>query len=273
LPVQEQPRERRTPAQGVAKTRNRAWLAVPALALAAAALWWGYSRFEEAPTYRSFSLARTAVGGLAWREGRLVIADSEDRLLLLYGVDGQRIETKESINASDLAGLAWADGSFWSTGRGRSAIFQHDHTPEHGVRRIYAAPNRLPAALAGDNENLWTADAQAAVVYRYLIGHSLSGVSLTPLNQYNLTGAPAAGLYAAEARLWVLDSHSRRLTRHSYDAGTLSAVDAVDLASRLPAGAAVKGLVAGGDFLWVLTAEPATLHRFALRGLSWQPGR
>ena len=139
------------------------------------------------------------------------------------------------------------------------------------MRRIYATPTRLPSALAGDIENLWAADAKAGVLYRYLIGHSLNGVSLTPLNQYNLAGATAAGLHAADGRLWVLDSQSRRLTRYNYDAGTLSAVDSADLGARLPTGAAVSGLVVGGDCLWVLTAEPAVLHRFALRELRWQP--
>ena len=268
------PKPARTTAPAAAATprswRAR-WLAGSVLVLAAA--WWGYGRFGEAPAYRSFSLARTAVRGLSWREGKLVVADADDRFLLLYDTQGRRLDSKETINAPDLEDLAWVDGAFWSTAQGRSAIFQHDQNLEHGVRRIYATPNRLPAALSGDNENLWAADAQAAVVYRYLIGHSLNGVSLTPLNQYNLTGAPAANLYAAEGRLWILDSPTRRLTRYSYDAGTLAAVDAADLGSRLPPGAAVKGLVVGGDFLWVLTAEPAVLHRFALRGLRWQSAR
>jgi hypothetical protein len=108
------------------------------------------------------------------------------------------------------------------------------------------------------------------VVYRYLIERSLNGTSLTPLNLYDLPGAAASGIYAANGLLWVLDSQSRRLTRYSYDTGSLSAVDTVDLGPRLPADVAVSGLAVGGDFLWVLTAQPAVLHRFALRGLRWQ---
>jgi hypothetical protein len=244
--------------------------ALALLASLAAALVWGLLNFADEPAYRAFSLSRTQVRGLAWREGKVVVADAEERFLLLYKEDGRRLDSKESIDSSDLSDLCWADGAFWSTKPGRRAIFQHDDPPEHGVRRIYATPGRLPAPLAGDNENLWAADAAAAVLYRYLIGHSLNGVSLTPLNQYNLPGGTAAGLHISEGRLWVLDAGSRRLTRYAYDAGTLSAQDSVELGLRLPSGATIHGMVAGGDYLWVLTSEPAVLHRFALKSLAWK---
>jgi hypothetical protein len=207
---------------------------------------------------------------LAWRDDKLAAVDADNQALIFFNAEGRKLGTAERFPNQAPAGLSWADGDFWSTEKGRSAISLHDQTPEHGVRRIYATPTRSPAALAGDNENLWVADAQAAVVYRYLLGHSLNGTSLTPLNQYNLTGAPAAGLHVADGKLWELDSQSRRLTRYSYDAATLSPEDSVDLGSRLPAKAAISGLAVGGDYLWILTAEPAVLHRFALRELRWQ---
>jgi hypothetical protein len=253
------------------KPPRRNWkLAALALAALAAGLGWSLLNFADEPAYRAFSLSRAEVRGLAWHEGQVVVADAAERFLLLYGDDGRRLDSEESINSEDLSDLCWADGTFWSTKPGRSAIFQHGEPPEHGVRRIYATPGRLPAALTGDNENLWAADAKAAVLYRYLIGHSLNGVSLTPLNQYNLPNGIAAGLHASQGLLWVLDAESRRLTRYGYDAGTLSARDSAELGARVPAGSVIHGLAAGGDYLWVLTAQPATLHRFALKSLAWQ---
>lgn len=263
---------KRPPAKGQVLPRRKLWPAALALAALAAALAWGYLRFAQEPGYRTFSLSQASASGLSWREGKIVAADAEERRLLVFAKDGRRLESQEGISADGLGDLSWADNAFWSTSAGRSAIFQHADPPDHPVRRIYATPNRKPSALAGDNENLWASDAQAAVVYRYLIGHSLNGVSLTPLNQYNLPGAPAASLHASDGLLWVLDG-TRRLTRYSYDAGTLSARDSVELGARLPAGAEVRGMTRGEDQLWILTARPTVLHRFALKSLPWQPAR
>ena len=243
------PPQKAVPAQKAAQQKilpgRKLWPAALALAALAAALAWGYLRFAQEPDYRAFSLSRTEVRGMAWREGRVVVADASNRFLLLFDSAGRRLDSKESLSAEELSDLCWADGTFWSTKPGRSAVFQHDDTQEHGVRRVYATPNRLPGPLAGDNENLWAADAKAAVLYRYLIGRSLNGVSLTPLNQYNLPGGAAEGLHVSEGLLWALDAETRRLTRYAYDAGTLSARDSVDLSARLPAGAAIHGMAAG----------------------------
>jgi hypothetical protein len=242
-----------------------------ALSLAVAAIIWSsFPSLGIKSPYRAFVLPGTAARGLAWQEGRLAAVDAESQSLLLWDIDGKRLKSAEHFSNPAPVDLVWADGAFWSTEVGSHAILQHDPDPQHGIRRSFDTPNRWPSALAADNEDLWAADATAAVVYRYLIGRSLNGTSLTPLNLYDLPGATAAGLYAANGLLWVLDSQSRRLTRYSYETGSLLAADAVDLAERLPAGAAVSGLVVGGQYLWVLSADPAVLHRFALQGLRWQ---
>ncbi|MCX5794346.1 MAG: hypothetical protein NTY77_02465 [Elusimicrobia bacterium] len=260
------------PAPGPVWSRGRwAWLAGLLLAAAAAIVWlWrGHPSLDEAPAYRAFPITGSALHGLAWRDGRLASVDSANGNLVLFDAEARRLRSTERLADPAPAGLAWVDKSFWSTGQEHNAIFRQKAGPERGRQRIYATPNRSPAALAGDDDNLWAADARVPVVYRYLVGLSLIGASLSPLNQYDLPGAPAAGLHAADGLLWVLDSHSRRLTRYAYEAGTLSAKDSVDLSARIPA-AAVSGLEVGGGFLWVLTTKPAVLHRFSLRGLSWQ---
>ena len=253
----------------------RAALRPIAMALAAAAvvIWWSYRQLAEPAAYQAFPFSAQAPRGLAWSDGRLVAADAQSQALLFFDADGKKLASSASLSNPALSALTWADGAFWSTQQDRSAIFQHDADAEHRIRRIYATANRHPLALASDNENLWVSDAQVAVVYRYLIGRSLNGTSLTPLSQYNVEGGPAAGLYAGDGLLWVLDTQSRHLRRYRYDAGTLTAVDTLDLGLRLHDAGGLAGMTVGQDCLWVLTSNPAALHRFALGELHWESAR
>lgn len=273
MPLTPPPRNRPLRPKPVWRLGRWSWLAGLSLAAGAAAAWWGYLRLQEKPAYQAFPVPGTAWRGLVWQDGTLAASDTASGGLVVLDHEARRLKSEEKLAAVTLDDLAWTNGSFWSTAHGRQAVFRHEAKPEHGVERVYTTPDRFPEALAADGDDLWAADAKSPVVYRYLIGRALTGASLSPLNRYDLPGAPAASLHAAESRLWVLDSRGRRLTRYGYDGGTLAPIDAVELGGRIPPKAQVSGLTVGGGFLWVLTAKPAVLHRFSLRDLVWRPAR
>ncbi|HAM34453.1 MAG TPA: hypothetical protein DEB40_13755 [Elusimicrobia bacterium] len=240
-----------------------------ALMLAAAASWWGY-RETALPAHQAFALAPAQLRGLVLRDNRLYSTDPQSQILMGFKADGRKLKAEGKLANPVLGQMAWIDGAFWSSSLGREVLYQHGAGPEHGVSRTYTTPNRHPFALCSDGDDLWVGDSQSNLAYRYLIGHSLTGTALTPLNQYTLPGGAPAGLHAADSLLWVLYSQSRHLARYRYDSGTIKPVDETDLSLWLPLVHPVAGMTADSSTLWVLTDSPTTLHRFDLRQLRWK---
>ena len=254
----------------ISKSHKKTWLTTSAvfivIALGAFVFWRGYRHFQQ-PAHQAFFLPYENLHGLEQHDGKLFTGDIRLQMLISFNRDG-KLEDAERLDNHFVAGLCWADGTFWSTEKGRDAIYQHGPGPEHSILRIYATPNRKPLALCSDGDNIWAGDGEAAMVYNYLIEHSLNGTSLIPLKQYPLPGA--AAFCASNGLLWVLDSKSR-LSRYRYDAWTLAAVDGTDLSAWLTSDHPIVGLAAAPPFLWALASSPATLHRFDTRQLHWEP--
>lgn len=243
--------------------------AIAAVAAVAGVLsFWLYGRMQSS-FYQAIPVAADKVRGLTWKDGRVYTADYQSQTLLAYDERGKALKTEENISNAGTGGITWADGTLWSTEIGRNAIYQHAPGPDNRIHRIYATPNRRPLSLCSDGDNIWAADAQASLAYRYLIGHSLIGTSLTPLNQYALPGAAPARLHATEGLLWVLDPKSLRLSRYRYDTGSLQLADSADLSAWLTAASQIEGMTASPAHLWILTGAPPTLHRFDLAHIKW----
>jgi len=54
---------------------------------------------------------------------------------------------------------------------------------------------------------------QERKLYQYLVARMLTGISLTPISQYNLPDFNSPGLYVSGSSLWLFDSSTQKLLR------------------------------------------------------------
>lgn len=244
-----------------ARGRRARWYALALAALLAGA---GYGRWRQqarARTHFSFPLAYSDAAGLAVKDGVLVSADPKRRLLYTYSTDAVQVLSVQKSPDPAPTGLTWGDGCLWTADPESGAIHQHEPS-QFEVRRTFANPERSPSALYWDGRRLWASDARTETVYQYAVG-----ASLAPAAQHTLPGIVPVGFHLSEDLLWVFDALTRKVYRYRIG-GLLTVQDSYDLSPWLPAASRAKGFTADKDDLWLVTENPAEIHRFDLKSLT-----
>jgi len=223
--------------------------------------------------HRSFALPLASTAGLAAKDGALYTLDPARGLLAAFTAAGSELKviSMRMFSGAAAGALAWGEDCIWSTDAQNGRILRHRLDADYTVATAYANAESRPTAVYWDGSHLWASDARTETILRY----GVDGV-LTPQRQYALPGMVPAGIRLEEgaargsgpkgAVLWVFDSLSRRAYAYGVD-GMLAARDSIDFRGRLSPGCRVTGFAQDGGFIWIVTENPAELHRFDLRYL------
>lgn len=256
------------PCSRTAKRRLPLGLALTFAAVLAA---WGIGKMvpiKKSP--RFFPLPVSRCSGLLLNDGRLFFVDSDKKVLLSVAPGSSQPQMEGKFSNPVLGGLAWADGRFWSTDPGKSAIYQHGVDAGYSIRRVYDQPKRHPSAIFSDGEYIWVADLQTEDVTQYLLARSLTGASLTPLGPLRLPGVRPAAILVGDGKLWVLDGATHKIFRYKIEGSRAVAVDWSDLSRWLPLSRGLAGMAWDGRNVWIAQDAPAALQRFEPRHLDWK---
>ncbi|MBI5244316.1 MAG: hypothetical protein HY922_11670 [Elusimicrobia bacterium] len=237
-----------------------AFLAASALALNAAARW---QARRELRSHQSFALPLARPAGLSVNGGILYTLDPARQLIFAFTASGSRLKIKaiEKFPVPADGGLAFGKDCLWSADTQSGRIFRHSLDPAYSVQTTFANPQSHPSAVYWDGRRLWTSDARTQTVFQYAVDRAL-----TPLRQYTLSGISPAGMHLEGETLWVFDSLKRAANTYS-PGGILAARETIDFNDRLPANCRVTGFAADEASAWIITENPAEIHRFDLQYL------
>lgn len=252
------------PAEAARARRRRlaAWTAGAVLAVIAGAKGvsdWQAHRLKQ--IHQVFPLPYTNTSALAEKAGFLYTLDPKRGLLFTFGTGDLKVRSVQKFSNPALSGLALGEDSVWSSNAEAGEVYQHYLDPVFSVRNTFSNPESRPTAVHWDGRHLWTSDRRTETISQY----SVDAV-LTPVRQYTLAGIAPAGIHVSRGLLWIADTLSRKVYR--YELGSLLSVrDYFDLGEWLSPNCRVTGFAVGESHLWLITENPAELHRFRLDGL------
>ena len=208
-------------------------------------------------------MSEPSTAGLAVKDGTLYTLDPTRGLLLAFAASQSELKVLaiRKFSGAAAGGLAWGEDCFWSTDPQNGRIYQHRLDSAYTVMTTYANPESHPSAIAWDGRYLWTSDARTETILQYSVDRAL-----TPARQYTLPGMVPVGIHLEGGALWVFDELSRKAYTYGLG-GVLAARDSIDFRDRLPANCRVTGFAADGASIWIVTENPAEIHRFDLRRL------
>lgn len=228
-----------------------------------AAVVWQKRTPASSKIHSSFPLPYASTAGLANEKGVFSSIDPQRQLLFTFEFNQAKVKSVRKFSNPAASGLAKGAGSFWSTDAAGGYIYRHNIDKEYSISQTYANPDQSPSAIYWDGEYLWVSDLRTETIYQY----SVNG-SLVPTKQYTLPGIVPAGIHAANNVLWVLDAVSRKVYRYKTGA-LLTGLDWADLSPWLPSQGKATGFSADASAMWVITENPAALHRFDLKHLKF----
>jgi hypothetical protein len=219
--------------------------------------------------HASYSLPLGRMTGLALRQGMALTIDTDKQALISIDTRTGTIASREKFPNPSLRGFAWGQDSFWSSDSESGFIYRHGPKEPHSL--INAFPSTRPVAvLYHDGETLWASDVRSELIHFFSLSDASSEASLTKKGEYSLPGIVAGGFHKAEDVLWVLDSLGRKVRRYRIGEGNkLSPIDSIDLGAWLTPASEIAGFAVDAENLWLITDNPASLHRFALDELVW----
>ena len=211
--------------------------------------------------HQVFPLPYTNTSAIAEKAGLLYTLDPKRGLLFTFSEADLKVRSVQKFSNPALSGLALGEDSMWSTNSEAGEVYEHYLDPVFSVRNTFSNKESSPSAVYWDGRHLWTGDRRTETISQF----SVDGV-LTPVRQYTLAGIEPAGIHVSEGLLWVADGLSRKVYR--YELGSLLGVrDYFDLGERLSPNCKITGFAVGEPYLWLMTENPAELHRFRLEGL------
>lgn len=237
--------------------------AVLAAAAALGVLFWGQARWrglDAERTHRFFPLPLAGAAALAEGGGRLHALDPKRGLLITIRLESgaPTISMIRKLPNPAAAGLAAGSGVLW-TSESRGLLRRHELDKELTIAQTFANPESLLGALHWDGRSLWAADSRTETLFEFT-----PGSSLVPAGQYTLAGLLPTGLRVSGRVLWVLDGLSRKIQRFSLG-GILSSEGSADLSPWLKPGSRATGFIVSEEWVWLLSENPAGLHRLDSR--------
>ena len=218
---------------------------------------------ERLQGHQSFALPFTSSVSLAVKEGALYTLDPTRGLLLALAVSGSELKilAVRKLPGTAAGGLAWGADGLWSSDPREGRIYRHGPAPGYEVMTTFSNPESRPSALCWDGRFLWTSDARTDTLLQYAVDRKL-----TLVRQYTLPGMVPVGIHPEGDTLWVFDELTRKAYAYALG-GVLTARDSIDFRDQLPANCRVTGFAMDGASVWLITANPAEIHRFDLRHL------
>jgi hypothetical protein len=256
-----------SPSAPASAAPSRVWIGILLLSavLAGLMLWRRAPKVGDG-THAAFPLPPGRKTGLVLNGGTLVTIDSQSQNLTALAPDDGRIVSQQKFPNPSLSGLAWGHGSYWSSDTETGFVFRHRPEPPFGLLQGTPLPGHAVSVLFDDGEDLWVGDARSDTIYRYKI----AGDELTLRTQYSLPGVAVGGLYFSEQTLWVLDSLARKIRRYRVEDQAVP-LDSFDLGHWLSLDSEAAAFAVDPSFFYLLTENPAALHRFDLKRISWSP--
>jgi hypothetical protein len=265
-PAQEAPATSRTPPK---RWRRVLFLSAAAAMVPIFFLIWKGGGSQARSAHASFPLPLGRMMGLVVRDGTLLTVDTDKQALVTMAADTGRIVSREKFPNPSLRGFTWGQGSFWSSDLESGFIYQHGPAEPHSLINAFPT-SRSISVLHHDGQTLWASDVRSEIVHRYFLTGKAPDEKLSRQGEYPLPGIVVGGFYQADGVLWILDSLSRKVRRYRLGSGgKLSLLDTIDLSPWLATNSEIAGFTVDASSLWLITDNPASLHRFDLPGLSW----
>lgn len=216
--------------------------------------WQNWSQARSAVL--SFHLPLVEPVGLGLRDGGLVSLDRARGLLFWLNRDDLSVRAVEPVDVKTADALTWIGGELWTADLASGLIRRHGARSGRPVVQESPDPYRSPSSLSAEGASLWVLDAAAGSIEEHERGPALALRRRYPIGDFPATVA------AVEGRdLWIVDARSRNLKRYRIQDGTLFETGAWVLEGKLPRRGPAAGLVADGPNLWLLTRQPAMIHR------------
>ncbi|MBI4655953.1 MAG: hypothetical protein HY746_04295 [Elusimicrobia bacterium] len=229
-------------------------------AVAAAVIW--HQRNSAEKFHRVFPLSYSRTAGLAVKYPYVFSIDPQRQLIFTIYQENGGIKSVKKFPNQNPTGLSFGDDHIWSSDGVN--VYQHDMNSDYSVRRKFTNPGHNPGGLCWDSGFLWIGDSKTATISKYAAGSSLDLIK-----QYALPGIMPSDFYVSGDILWIPEPAGGKIIR--YRAGpSLNKVDSIELSSWLSAGSRIAGFAAEESLLWVVTENPAELHRFDLKHLQKQ---
>ncbi|HBA60932.1 MAG TPA: hypothetical protein DCZ92_08945 [Elusimicrobia bacterium] len=202
-----------------------------------------------------FQLPPTRAAGLCLAPdgGRVFFSDPQRQLLFEISASDGQVISAESFPASGMTGLAFDGSLFWSSDG--AAIYGHKANGGYAVDEVHKASGA--ALLCWDGGYLWSA-APGGILRRYSIGKPLAENEAYPMPPGRTVGISVAG-----GTLWLFDPGSGTLSGYKLSARP-EPTQTADLKAWLPRKGNVSGFTLRGNYVWLVTENPAELLRIAL---------
>lgn len=234
-----------------------------AAAVAMSVLFWSLARWRGLAAERAqrfFPLPLAGAAALAEEGGQLHALDPKRGLLITLKLESGApvISMIRKLPNPSATGLAAGSGVLW-TAESRGILRRHAPDKELSVTLTFANPESSLSALFWDGRSLWAADSRTETLFEFTPGNSL-----LPAGQYTLAGLAPAGLSVSGRVLWVLDGPSKKIQRFRLG-GVLSTDGSADLTPWLKSGSRAAGFIVSDEWVWILSENPAGLHRLDAR--------